>query len=182
MSGEHHDFIVELGTEELPPLALRGLEQAFADAMRSGLAKAGLTHGEIRSFATPRRLAVLVRKLAERQPDQIIRRRGPPANAAFDTSGNPTRAALAFAQSCGVRVDELQKVDEGKGTFIFYNGTRPGASVREVLPELVRTSLDALPIPRRMRWGSGTAEFVRPVHWLLMLYGKDVVPATLLET
>jgi glycyl-tRNA synthetase beta chain len=182
MTVEHRDFLVELGTEELPPTALRGLEQAFAAGIRSGLEKAGLTHGEVLSFATPRRLAVLVKRLLSRQPDQDIRRRGPPVSAAFDAAGQPTRAALAFAESCGVTVDALQKLDEGKGSFLFFIGTKPGAAVTGLLPQIVQSSLDALPIPRRMHWGSGTAEFVRPVHWLVMLYGKDVLPARLLET
>ena len=88
----------------------------------------------------------------------------------------------AFAESCGVAVDALQKLDEGKGSFLFFIGTKPGAAATELLPQIVQASLDALPIPRRMHWGSGTAEFVRPVHWLVMLYGKDVLPARLLET
>jgi glycyl-tRNA synthetase beta chain len=182
MTVERHDFLVELGTEELPPVALRGLELAFASGVQNGLDKAGLTHGDIISYATPRRLAVVVRRLVARQPDQDIKRRGPPVSAAFDGAGQPTRAALAFAESCGVSVDALQKLDEGKGSFLFFIGTKPGAAVTELLPGIVQASLDGLPIPRRMHWGSGTAEFVRPVHWLVMLYGKDVLPARLLET
>jgi glycyl-tRNA synthetase beta chain len=182
MTVERKDFLVELGTEELPPTALRGLELAFAGGIQTGLDKAGLIHGDMVSFATPRRLAVWVKRLIARQPDQAIKRRGPPVNASFDSTGQPTRAALAFAESCGVAVDALQKLDEGKGSFLFFIGTKPGAAVTELLPQIVQTSLDALPIPRRMHWGSGTAEFVRPVHWLVMLYGKDVVPARLLET
>lgn len=182
MTVERRDFLVELGTEELPPTALRGLEQAFAAGILTGLGKAGLTHSDLVSFATPRRLAVLVKRLVARQPDQDIKRRGPPVNAAFDGAGQPTRAALAFAESCGVPVDALQKLDEGKGSFLFHIGTKPGAAVTELLPQIVQASLDGLPIPRRMHWGSGTAEFVRPVHWLVMLYGKDVLPARLLET
>jgi glycyl-tRNA synthetase beta chain len=182
MKVERRDFLVELGTEELPPKALRGLEQAFVSGMRTGLAKAGLEHGEAVSFATPRRLAVLVKRLAARQPDQDIKRRGPPVSAGFDSAGEPTRAALAFAEGCGTSVQELQRLDEGKGTFLFFIGTKAGAAATELLPNLVQASLDGLPIPRRMRWGSSDAEFVRPVHWLVMLYGKDVVPATLLDT
>jgi len=182
MTVERHDFLVELGTEELPPTALRGLEQAFAAGVRTGLEKGGLTHGDVVSFATPRRLAVLVKRLVARQPDQDIKRRGPPVSASFDGAGQPTRAALAFAASCGVTVEALQRLDEGKGSFLFFIGTKPGAAVAELLPQIVQTSLDGLPIPRRMHWGSGTAEFVRPVHWLVMLYGKDVLPARLLET
>ncbi|MDB6156525.1 MAG: glycyl-tRNA synthetase beta chain [Gammaproteobacteria bacterium] len=182
MTVEQRDFLVELGTEELPPTALRGLEQAFATGVRTGLAKAGLTHGDVVSFATPRRLAVMVKRLVARQPDQDIKRRGPPVSASFDGAGQPTRAALAFAESCGVTVDALQRLDEGKGQFLFFIGTKPGAAVTELLPQIVHSSLEGLPIPRRMHWGSGTAEFVRPVHWLVMLYGKDVLPARLLET
>src|SRR5512146_3030996 len=182
MSSEKRDFLVEIGTEELPPKALRLLEQAFAGGLAAGLAKAGLRHGELKSFATPRRLAVLVRRLAARQPDQKIERRGPPVNAAFDAEGLPTRAAQAFAASCKVSVEELQRREEGKGTFLYYVGVKPGAPAVELLPSLVQSALDALPIPRRMRWGAGEAQFVRPVHWIAMLYGKEVVPATLLDT
>ena len=182
MTVEKEDFLVELGTEELPPTALRGLELAFASGVQAGLHKAGLIHGDIVSFATPRRLAVWVKQLVARQPDQDMKRRGPPVSASFDSAGLPTRAALAFAESAGVAVDALQKLDEGKGSFLFFIGTKPGAAATELLPQIVQASLDALPIPRRMHWGSGTAEFVRPVHWLVMLYGKDVLPARLLET
>ena len=182
MKIEHHDFLGELGTEELPPKALRGLEEAFASGIRGGLQKASLEHGDVVSYATPRRLAVWVKKLAARQPDQDLKRKGPPVTAAFDASGAPTRAATAFAESCGTTVEALQKVEEGKGTFLYFVGTKPGAPVTELLPGIVKGSLDALPIPRRMRWGSSDAEFVRPVHWLIMLYGKDVLPVTLLDT
>ena len=181
MTEEKRDFLVELGTEELPPTALRGLELAFASGVQTGLDKAGLGHGDIVSFATPRRLAVWVKGLVARQPDQDLKRRGPPVNAAFDGAGQPTRAALAFAESCGVAVDTLQKLNEGKGSFLFFIGTKQGAAATELLPQIVQASLDALPIPRRMHWGSGTAEFVRPVHWLVMMYGTDVLPARVLE-
>ncbi len=176
------DFLVEIGTEELPPKALRLLEQAFAGGLASGLAKAGLAHAELRSFATPRRLAVIVRRLTANQPDQKVERRGPPVNAAFDAEGLPTRAAQAFAASCKASVEELQRRDEGKGTFLYYVGIKQGAPAVELLPGLVQSALDALPIPRRMRWGAGEAQFVRPVHWIAMLYGKEVVPANLLDT
>jgi glycyl-tRNA synthetase beta chain len=179
---ERRDFLVEIGTEELPPKALRLLERAFAADLAAGLARAGLRHGELRSFATPRRLAVLVRRLAARQPDQKIERRGPPVNAAFDAGALPTRAAQAFAASCGVAVEELQRREETKGAFLYHVGVRAGAPAVELLPGLVQGALDALPIPRRMRWGAGEAQFVRPVHWIAMLYGKEVVPATLLDT
>ncbi|MBW4050427.1 MAG: glycine--tRNA ligase subunit beta [Proteobacteria bacterium] len=182
MTPGKHDFLVEIGTEELPPKALRLLERAFAGGFAAGLAKAGLAHGELRSFATPRRLAILVRRLAARQPDQKIERRGPPLNAAFDAEGLATRAAQAFAASCQAPVADLQRREESKGTFLYYIGVKAGAAAVELLPGLVQSALDALPIPRRMRWGAGEAQFVRPVHWIAMLYGNELVPATLLDT
>ncbi|HZT03315.1 MAG TPA: glycine--tRNA ligase subunit beta [Steroidobacteraceae bacterium] len=181
-NSEKRDFLVEIGTEELPPKALRQLEQAFAGGLAAGLAKANLEHAELRSFATPRRLAALIRRVAAHQPDQKIERRGPPVNAAFDAEGLPTRAAQAFAASCNASVEDLQRREEGKGTFLYYVGVRPGAPTAELLPTLVQSALEALPIPRRMRWGAGEAQFVRPVHWIAMLFGKEVVPATLLDT
>ena len=176
------DFLFEIGTEELPPKALLGLQQALVASLGAGLDKAGLAHGELSGFATPRRLAVWVKGLAPAQPEQQIRRKGPPLTAAFDAQGQPTRAALAFAESCGTAVPSLERVTEGKGTFLFFTGTRAGARTVELLPGLVQAALDALPIPRRMHWGEGTALFVRPVHWVVLLYGSEVVPARLLET
>lgn len=177
---EKRDFLVEVGTEELPPKALRELELAFLDGIQKGLTEANLSRGDVQSFATPRRIAVLVKRLASRQPEQDVRRKGPPVTASFDAAGQPTRAASAFAESCGVPVDALQKLDEGKGTFLFYIGKKAGATTVDLLPRIVQASLDALPIPKRMRWGAGSAEFVRPVHWLVMLYGSEVIKATVL--
>jgi glycyl-tRNA synthetase beta chain len=176
------DFLVELGTEELPPLALPELEKAFANGIRAGLAEAGVPHGELRSFATPRRLAVQVQQLAAMQPAQQLKLKGPPVNAAFDKSGNPTAAATKFAEKCGVAIDALKRVTEGKGEFLFFEGSKAGLSTVTLLPGIVQKSLDALPIPKRMRWGSSSAEFVRPVHWLVLLYGAEVIPARMLDT
>jgi glycyl-tRNA synthetase beta chain len=176
------DFLFEIGTEELPPKVLLGLQQSLVAALTAGLDKAGLAHAEVQGFATPRRLAVWVKRLAAEQPEQQVRRKGPPVSAAFDAAGQPTRAALAFAESCGTTVGNLQRIAEAKGSFLYFTGTRSGSRTVELLPALVQTALDALPIPRRMHWGEGTALFVRPVHWLVMLYGSEVVPATLLET
>ena len=182
MSTAHRDFLIEIGTEELPPKALGTLADAFLAGIGTGLDKAGLAHGDIAGFATPRRLAVRVERLAAQQPEQHVRRRGPPLSAALDSAGAPTRAALAFAASCGTSVEALERIEEGKGTFLYFVGTRAGERTVELLPGLVQTALDQLPIPRRMHWGEGQAMFVRPVHWIVMLFGRDVVPATLLET
>jgi glycyl-tRNA synthetase beta chain len=176
-----HDLLVELGTEELPPKSLRTLELAFAAGLRDALVQAGYTLPGLESFATPRRLAVRVRRLADRAPDQLVRRRGPPVRAAFDASGTPTRAAEAFAASCGVTVDALQRErDARQNEYLAFEGRKAGASTAALVPALVQQSLDALPIPKRMRWGSGEAQFVRPVHWLVLLYGRTVLPATVL--
>ena len=182
MSTAHRDFLIEIGTEELPPKALRTLADAFITGIGAGLEKASLTHGGILGFATPRRLAVKVERLAAQQPEQHVRRRGPPLSAAFDNAGAPTRAALAFAASCSSTVEALERIEEGKGSFLYFVGKRAGEHTVQLLPALVQAALDQLPIPRRMHWGEGQAMFVRPVHWIVMLFGRDVVPATLLET
>ena len=117
------DFLVEIGTEELPPKSLPALSQAFTDGIVAGLAAAGVKHGAVQPYAAPRRLAVLVKRVAERQPDQEIRRKGPPVQAAFDASGAPTRAATAFAETCGATVAALGRGQEAKGGLRFYTGT-----------------------------------------------------------
>ncbi len=174
------DFLVEIGTEELPPKSLWALAESFRDGVNSGLNATGLTHGKVEAYATPRRLAVFVRRLAEAQGEQKLERRGPPVSAAFDANGQPTRAALAFAESCGVAVGALTRVTEPKGEFLFCSLTRPGAPAAQLLPGIVQRALDGLPIARRMRWGAGETQFVRPVHWVVMLHGKDVVDCELL--
>lgn len=176
------DFLVEIGTEELPPKALKRLMEAFGEGIKEGLAKADLTRGEVRLFATPRRLAVLVRDLVVAQPDKELERRGPALTAAFDGEGNPTQAAKGFAASCGVEVDQLDSVKTGKGAWLAYRHEQQGQPTAELLPDIVRTSLDKLPIPKRMRWGSLDAEFVRPVHWVVMLYGDSVIDCEILAT
>jgi glycyl-tRNA synthetase beta chain len=180
MAASTADFLVELGTEELPPKALRELELAFANGVRGGLEAAALPFTALQSFATPRRLAVLVSGLATHQPDQKIEKRGPPVAVAFDAAGQPTRAALAFAEGCGVTMDAVEKLETGKGAWLVFRGTAAGKPAAELLPGIVEAALAALPIPRRMRWGSGDAEFVRPVHWLVLLLGDQVIPASLL--
>jgi glycyl-tRNA synthetase beta chain len=176
------DFLVELGTEELPPLALPELEKSFAEGLRTALAEASLAHAGIRSFATPRRLAVLVKGLAPTQAAQSIKLKGPPVNAAFGKDGSPTAAALKFAEKCGVDVGALKRVTEGKGEFLYFEGSKPGQTTVSLLPGMVQRALEQLPIPKRMRWGASNAEFVRPVHWLVMLYGGELVPAHILDT
>ena len=175
-----HDFLVEIGAEEMPPKSLVALGEAFREGIVAGLDAAGLSHGAALAYFTPRRLAVQVTKLLDRQPEQQIERRGPPVSAAFDAAGKPTRAASAFADSCGVKVDDLTRITDNKGEFLFCRTTRPGEQASKLLPGIVQAALDALPIARRMRWGAGTAQFVRPVHWVVMLHGDQVVPGEIL--
>jgi glycyl-tRNA synthetase beta chain len=169
------DFLVEIGTEELPPKSLASLEQAFAAQVLDGLRGVGLGFDHLHSYATPRRLAVLVSALQLQQPLQKIEKRGPPVAVAFAGDGSPTRAALAFAEGCGVPVEALGRVETAKGAWLFHSGEAKGRPAAELLPEIVAAALAALPIPRRMRWGGGDAEFVRPVHWIVMLLGDSVL-------
>ncbi|MBX3702147.1 MAG: glycine--tRNA ligase subunit beta [Steroidobacteraceae bacterium] len=174
------DFLVEIGTEELPPKSLLPLAEAFRDGVAAGLDVAGLTHGAALAYATPRRLAVLVRRLLDQQPDQRVERRGPPVSAAYDAAGKPTKAAYAFAASCGIEVKEIQRRSDAKGEFLFCKLTRPGARTAALLPGIVQQALASLPVARRMRWGAGDVEFVRPVHWVVMLHGDEIVPGEIL--
>jgi glycyl-tRNA synthetase beta chain len=177
------DFLVEVGSEELPPKALLQLESAFAASIVSQLDQLGLKRARVESFSSPRRLAVLVRRLPIRQPDQAVTRRGPPVRAAFDAASQPTRAAAAFAASCGVELTHLGRESDAKGNeYLAFSGIKAGAETAQLLPGIVQVALDALPIPKRMRWGAGEAQFVRPVHWLVLLFGDQVLPATLLDT
>lgn len=174
------DFLVEIGTEELPPKSLADLERAFAGQIEEGLRGAMLGFTGLRSFATPRRLAVLVTGLQPEQPPQTIEKRGPPVSVAFNADGLPTRAALAFAEGCGIPVESVGRVESAKGAWLFHSAIAPGRPAAELLTSLVTAALAALPIPRRMRWGSGDAEFVRPVHWIVMLLGDEVLDAPVL--
>lgn len=174
------DFLVELGTEELPPKALLKLSKSFHSGIVEGLKKAALDHGEAKSFATPRRLAVSIKGLDTKQADQLNEKFGPAVKAAFDADGNPTPAATGFAKSCGVEVSELARADKDGVEKLAYSSTLVGKQTKELLPDIVEAALAKLPIPKRMRWGASRNEFVRPVHWLVMLLGEEVVPSTIL--
>lgn len=175
------DLLFELGTEELPPTALARLSNAFTSEFKSGLLEAKLSFGEIQSFATPRRLGILVKDCALEQPDQEIDKRGPAVQAAFDQDGNPTKAAQGFASSCGVSVEDLDRLKTDKGEWLCYQLTEKGKSAVELLPAISKNALDKLPIPKRMHWGNSDAMFVRPVHWLLFLLGNEIVPCNILD-
>lgn len=172
---EVRDFLVELGTEELPPTALKRLSDAFAEGIKTGLEKTDIPFAEVKALATPRRLAVQVKALAVAQPDREIQRRGPALQAALDADGKPTKAAEGFARSCGVAFDQLEKLETDKGTWLVFNTVQKGTQTADLLPELVSKSIGQLPVPKRMRWGASRTEFSRPVHWLVSLFGSDIV-------
>ncbi len=174
------DFLVEIGTEELPPKALRGLMQAFADNLESAIDEARLTHGPVHAYASPRRLGVMIEALARGQEDRKITQKGPPVSVAFDKDGNLTAAGSAFAKKCGVDPADLGRTKTGKGEWLSCDVVQTGRLASEVIPELVERALGALPVPRRMRWGDGDAEFVRPVHWVVLLHGKEVLDANIM--
>ncbi|MCD5971209.1 Glycine--tRNA ligase beta subunit [Pseudomonas savastanoi pv. glycinea] len=170
------DFLVELGTEELPPKALNTLADAFLAGIEKGLQSAGLTYSAKQVYGAPRRLAVLITDLSTQQPDRSINLDGPPRQAAFDAEGNPTQAALGFAKKCGV---DLSEIDQS-GPKLRYSQSIAGKPTASLLPTIVEDSLNDLPIPKRMRWGARKEEFVRPTQWLVMLFGDQVIDCTIL--
>lgn len=175
-------LLFELGTEELPPKALVPLAEALGHGLRAALAASDLCSPEaaLTVFAAPRRLGVRIAEVAARQRDRDAERRGPPLSAAFDADGSPTKALLGFARSAGVTVEQLEQKDTGKGIWLVHRERVRGQRLGEILEEVVRSVLQALPVPRRMRWGNSTVEFVRPVLWCVLLHGTRVVPITVL--
>lgn len=174
------DFFVEIGTEELPPKSLKTLASAFADNLSAELARLELSHADVLWYAAPRRLAVRINGLAAQQADKVVEKRGPAIASAFDADGNPTKAAQGWAAGCGITVEQAEKLETDKGAWLLHKAKVVGAATVTLLPEVVQQALAKLPIAKPMRWGNSTAEFIRPVHTIIMLYGKDVVPATIL--
>lgn len=177
---QHADFLVEIHTEELPPKTLKRLAETFETEIKNRLTKLELKFGASQFFATPRRLAVLVKKLAAQQADTTVERKGVPLDKAFDQNGKPTPACEGFARSCGVTPADLITIENAQGKFIGYQQHVQGKTTQELLPDVVRQSLAALPVAKRMRWGANTVEFVRPVQAAILLYGNDVIEADIL--
>ncbi|EMR12653.1 glycyl-tRNA ligase subunit beta [Methylophaga lonarensis MPL] len=174
------DLLIELGTEELPPTSLAKLSAAFAEHFSAQLIQAGLEFAQIKPYASPRRLALVVESLQVSQADRQIERRGPAVTAAFDEEGNPTKALVGFAGSCGVSVDDLETTETDKGAWLVFRQLQAGEATANLLPGMIEQALHLLPIAKRMRWGALPGEFVRPVHWLVVLFGEEVVPCQLL--
>ncbi len=173
---EIRNLLIEIGTEELPPKALLNLSEAFMAAISNGLQQKSLNYNTVRPFTTPRRLAVMIEGLSTKQADQQIERKGPAIAAAFDKEGNPTKAALGFARSCGIEVSNLAQKDNR----LVYSNIQVGKSTVSLIPNIIETALAALPIPKRMRWGNSPFEFVRPVHWVVILFGSELIEAEIM--
>ena len=174
------DLLIEIGTEELPPKALRRMRDALQTTLLGLLAENNLAHGECAAYATPRRLALLIRDVPESQPDRDITKRGPALKAAFDEAGKPTKPAEGFARSCGVAVSDLEELHTDKGSWLVFHSRVTGQATTDIVPGLLEKALKQLPMPKRMRWGNSDIEFVRPLHWILILFGEEPVKATIL--
>ena len=176
------DFLFELGGEELPPKSLLKLSQSLAQGIINGLHEAGLdvSNEHVQTYATPRRLAVLIKALPEQQADKIVEKRGPAIQAAYDAEGNPSKAALGFAASCGAEFSALETLETDKGSWLIYKQAVKGQPAVNLLPDIVRKSLVQLPIAKRMRWGNSDHEFVRPVHNIVMLFGSEIIDTEIL--
>ncbi len=172
--------LVELGTEELPPKALKSLGEAFATQFEAALTQADLSFDSVSWFAAPRRLAVYVSGLAEGQADKVVEKRGPAVSAAFDADGNPTKAAQGWARSNGIDVADAERLVTDKGEWLLHKAHVPGQSVAELLEGLINQAVSKLPIPKPMRWGNYNTQFIRPVHTLCVLYGSEVVNVSVL--
>ena len=173
-------FLVEIGTEELPPKALRNLAESFAANFTAELDAAGLTHGEVTWYAAPRRLALKVAGLSAAQPDREVEKRGPAIAAAFDANGVATKAAEGWARGCGITVEQAERLSTDKGEWLLYRAHVKGESAQSLLPAMIATSLAKLPIPKLMRWGESDVQFVRPVHTVTLLLGDESIPAKIL--
>jgi len=177
---ETQDLLVEVGTEELPPTALRRLAEAFRAGLDRQLDENRLAHGTSHAYASPRRLAVVVEGVPAGQEDRAAVRRGPALAAAFDKDGKPSKPAEGFARSCGVAVDALEQLETDQGSWLVWRSVEAGQATTALIPDLVEHALKALPIPKRMRWNDCETEFVRPVHWVVVLFGSATVDASIL--
>ena len=174
------NFLVEIGTEELPPKALKTLATSFADNVEVELNQAGLSFDKIEWFASPRRLAVKVLNLATQQPSKEIEKRGPAVSAAFDAEGNPTKAAEGWARGCGITVDQAERIATDKGEWLVHRAKIEGQPTKNLLNDIVANALAKLPIPKPMRWADKTVQFIRPVHTVTMLLGDELIEGEIL--
>ena len=176
------NLLIEIGTEELPPKALRRLGEAFALGIQAGLESQSLAYARCNWYATPRRLAVIVEKLVVAQDDHKVEKRGPALAAAYDSDGKPTKAAEGFARSCNVEFIKLEELKTDQGSWLMFKTIEQGKETRILIPDIIKSALNKLPIPKRMRWGKSKTEFVRPVHWSMVVFGNEIIPCEILGT
>jgi len=176
----YDNLLVEIGTEELPPKALRGLAESFQSNVQQGLKKADFQFEKIEWFAAPRRLALLVTALSEKTPDKVVEKRGPAVSAAFDADGKATKAAEGWARSNGISVEQAERISTDKGEWLLHKAEINGQSIYQLVPEIIADGLAKLPIPKPMRWGATATQFIRPVHTITMLYGEKLVQGNIL--
>ncbi|TCT14141.1 glycyl-tRNA synthetase beta chain [Bibersteinia trehalosi] len=174
------NFLAEIGTEELPPKALKKLATAFAENVENELNQAGLSFDKVEWFAAPRRLAVKVLSLAESQPSKEVEKRGPAVSAAFDAEGKPTKAAEGWARGCGITVEQAERIATDKGEWLVHRAVIEGQPTKNLLVDIIAKSLANLPIPKTMRWGDKSEQFVRPVHTVTLLFGAELIEGEIL--
>ncbi len=174
-------LLVEIGTEELPPKALKNLGSSFAQHFAQAVSDADFTYSEIKWYAAPRRLAVQLLDLTEQQPDKVVEKRGPALSAAFDADGQPTKAALGWARGNGIDVSEAEKLVTDKGEWLLHKAQVTGQPIAALIEDLVKQAVAKLPIPKPMRWGSSDVQFIRPAHTFTAMFGDKVLPATVLD-
>jgi glycyl-tRNA synthetase beta chain len=172
-------LLIEIGTEEMPPLKLLSFQTAWRTSFEQSLKSAQLEFSEIQTFVTPRRLAILIHELSDTQPDQVIERKGPHLATAFDAQGNPTPATQGFLRGLNVTLADCHHQETPKGTFLYYRATQPGQTLDQLIQGIVEQAIQALPIPKPMRWNNHPYHFVRPVHWLVALHGRHILPLSL---
>ena len=172
----HESLLFEIGTEELPPKALVRLADALSVAITEGLSAQHITFSAVKVYCAPRRLAVHLSDVAEAQPEQTIERRGPAVQVAYDEDGKPTQAMQGFMRACGIEQHQVETLKTDKGEWLWFKATQPGKPLVELLPNIIASALQRLPVPKMMRWGDANTPFIRPVHWLVLLYGNEVVP------
>jgi glycyl-tRNA synthetase beta chain len=179
---QKENLLIELGTEELPPKALKSLRDSLKSGIESGLKNAELSFDSIEAYATPRRLAVLVKQVETEQQDKEVEKRGPAVNVAFDDSGKPTKAAEGWARSNGITVEQADRLKTDKGEWLLHKATVKGQALADLVQGILEAAIKTLPIPKPMRWGDSTAQFIRPVHTLTVMLGSELIEAEILET
>jgi len=176
----HENLLIELGTEELPPKSLRQLAESFASNVEAELQKSDFSFEKVSWFASPRRLAIVITNLAASQADKVVEKRGPAVSVAFDADGNVTKAAQGWARSNGITVEQAERLVTNKGEWLLFKAEVKGKAVAEVIPSIAADALAKLPIPKPMRWGATTTQFIRPVHTVCMLFGNKLIQGELL--